>query len=103
MLGAETGKLIKRFFSEIIDKKKYTVLACEFSEDHAHMLCCANDRTELVSMVRTLKAVSAKKMLEQAGGNSEAKHFWARKYGCKKVPESQLTEVVEYIKKHGKG
>ena len=63
-LEGETDQKIKDIFSECIERHKYKVLEFETCYDHVHMLVDVNDRKELSATMRTLKAVSAKEILQ---------------------------------------
>ena len=107
-LEGETNPRIKDIFSECIERHKYKVLEFETCYDHVHMLVEVNDRKELSETMRTLKAVSAKEILQTPRfrvGNVKSS-FWARRYGSREIADSEIEYIREYIrnqkKHHGK-
>jgi REP element-mobilizing transposase RayT len=67
------------------------------------MLVCVKNRMELTKVVRTLKAVSAREILRNPHyrmGN--IRHFWARRYGYKKIESKQVGRVKYYIQNQKK-
>ena len=79
------------------------MLEMETNKDHVHMLLEADSRKDLSAIVRTIKAVSAKKILEGTPhlrvGNAKGKsgYLWARRYGWKEVSDKELEIVRKYI------
>lgn len=100
-LEGEIERKAKDAFSEIVRNKKYNILEMETNRDHVHMLVEASGKKDLSAMVRTLKAVSAKRILEETPllrvGN--VRHFWARRYGYKEVLPKDIEAIREYIRK----
>lgn len=94
----------KNSFVEVVSNKNYNLLEMETNKDHAHLLLEANDTKELANMVKILKAVSAKKVLERTPhlrvGN--IRHFWAKSFGYNTIFENQLEIVKEYIRNQKK-
>jgi putative transposase len=102
-LEGETDKRVKNTFLEVASNKKYTILETETNSDHVHLLLEAKDRKNLESIVRTLKCVSAKRVLEELRSTprlrtGNIRSFWARGYGHKIVYEPQLGEIRNYIR-----
>jgi len=90
---------VKCIFADCIQRHKYKILALETNSDHVHMLVCVKNRMELVKVVRTLKAVSAREILITPRfrvGN--VRHFWAKRYGCRKVSRLEIPNVIVYIR-----
>ena len=103
-------------FCECIERHKYKVLEYNADTDHMHLLIEASDKTELFSIMRTLKSVSAKEVFLwmetphfRVGNNIfidqyyrrkpvvGKRHFWARRYNWKIVPYHKLGKVRKYI------
>ncbi|MDD4909898.1 MAG: IS200/IS605 family transposase [Candidatus Omnitrophica bacterium] len=101
-LEAKAEEIAKNSFLEVAQRKNYNILEMESNKNHVHMLLEAKDRKELADMVRTLKSVSGKKLLENTPhlrvGNYNPKHFWARRYGFREVDIVELESVQEYIR-----
>ncbi len=102
-LVGKTEKRVKDAFLEVARNKKYTILEAETNKDHVHLLVEARDRKDLANIVRTLKCVSAKKVLERIRNTPRLRtgyirHFWAIGYGRKIVYEPRLEEVRSYIR-----
>jgi putative transposase len=99
-LEGDIEKKLKEYFLEIARNKSYNILALETNRDHAHMLLEAENRKTLDAMMRIIKCVSAKKILECTphlrAGN--VRHFWARGFGHKIVYQPQLEKVAQYIR-----
>lgn len=62
------------------------------------MLVEAENRERLAGILRTLKSVSAKEVILQAEACRGKRSFWARRYGCKEVSQTDVPEVKRYIK-----
>ncbi len=105
-LAGKIERQAKDAFVEVARNKKYNILEMETNKDHVHMLVEVSDKQELSAMVRTLKAVSAKKILEETprlrvgywsiGGG----HFRARRYGYKEVLSADVEYIRDYIRRH---
>jgi len=85
---------------EIVSKKDYKILEVGPNRDHVHILLELDKKEELPGVVRTLKAVTAKKILEEIPhlrvGN--VKHLWARRYGYKEIKQEAFDTVRKYIR-----
>lgn len=104
VLDGKIERMAKDSFLEVARNKGYNILEMECDKDHVHMLVEAKDKKELAGMLRTLKAVSAKKILDTPHlrvGNTLSKKpaFWARRYGWKEIAKSRIEIVREYIRK----
>jgi putative transposase len=101
VLVGDIEKKVKEYLIEVAEHKNYNILAMEANIDHVHILAEVENRRVLANMVRILKCVSAKKILEETphlrAGN--VRHFWTRGYGHKLVYEPQLEMIKEYIRK----
>lgn len=94
---------IKRYFEEIVVRKKYNLLELETSIDHVHMLVEAKDRNDLSAAIRTLKAVSARKIFETphlrvGNGANLKRNFWSRRYGYREIDFGELQSIKQYIR-----
>ena len=119
ILEGEIEKRAKDAFLEVARNKNYNILEMETNGDHAHLLLEARDREELANMLRILKSVSAKKILEGTPhlrvGNArihEGYHtrkcaevrkkvrigFWARRYGWREVDHCDVENIREYVR-----
>ena len=115
LLQGKIERKVKEAFLEVAGNKNYNILEMESNKDHAHMLLEAKDRNELSDIMRTLKCVSAKKILGDTpclrmgnGRNNEGYHrrkpveerkvFWAPRYGWREVSESGLENIRSYIR-----
>lgn len=99
ILEGETEQFVKTMFAECIERHGYNILEMETNKDHAHLLVEAKDRTELAEIVKTLKSVSARETLRTPHfrvGN--ARHLWARRYGSRKIAESEIAYIRDYIR-----
>ncbi|MDP2940694.1 MAG: IS200/IS605 family transposase [Candidatus Omnitrophota bacterium] len=100
ILEGDIERKLKEYFLEIARRKGYNILTLETNRDHVHMLLEAENRKTLDGMMRVIKCVSAKKILENTphlrAGN--IRHFWARSFGHKQVYEPQLEKVADYIR-----
>ncbi|MFC1708974.1 IS200/IS605 family transposase [Candidatus Omnitrophota bacterium] len=102
-LVGKIEKMTKGAFLEVARNKKYTILETETNKDHVHLLVEAKDRKGLANMVRTLKCVSAKKVLEEIRSTprlrtGNVRSFWARGYGRKIAHEPQIKGIRDYIR-----
>ena len=98
-LEGEINRFVKNILSECIKGHNYNVLEFETNKDHVHMLVKAKDRSELVGIVRTLKAISAREVLRDSRfymGNN--RHFWAKRYGSRAIAEGEVQNIAEYIR-----
>jgi len=90
---------------EIVSKKGYKILEVGPNRDHVHILLELDRKEELPGVVRTLKAVTAKKILEEKTPHSRLEsvgHLWARRYGYKEVKRGALGTVRKYIRNQKK-
>jgi putative transposase len=95
--------VVKSTFADCIQRHKYEILALETNNDHVHMLVCVENRIELAKVVRTLKAVSAREILNTPHYRKRnAQHFWARRYGYKKIEPRHVGRVKHYIQNQKK-
>ena len=102
-LKGEIEKFVKDILAECIARHNYRVLELETNKDHLHMLVETKDKKHLVALVRTLKAISAKEILQTPYfrmGN--VRHFWARRYGYKEIKETEIESIGEYIRNQKK-
>ena len=85
---------------EIARAKDYKISEIKANKDHVHVLVLLSKREDLPGFVRTLKSVTAKKILEETPhlrvGNGG--HIWARRYGYKEIPVASVSGVREYIR-----
>lgn len=103
ILRGEIEKKIKSFLREIAIRKKYNVLEVETNSDHVHLLLEAQDRKALSGALRTLKAISAKKIFEDIHFDKRYKRsFWARRYGWKEIRSEELRGIRKYIREQKK-
>jgi putative transposase len=84
---------------EIAQRKAYEVLEIGPNRDHVHILLRLDQMEKLPSVVRTLKAVTAKKMLEETPHLRAGNAFWARRYGYREVKAGEVKIVQEYIRR----
>jgi len=113
VLVGEVEKRSKNVFGECINRHKYKVLEMETNKDYVHMLVECKDKTELSSIVRTIKCVSAKELRitpRSRVGNirlggyytrkcvEEQSSFWARRYGYNEVLENEIENIRDYIR-----
>lgn len=70
---------------EIAERKGYKILEIAPNKDHVHILLELDQKEKLPSVVRTLKAVTAKKIREKTAHLRVGNAFWARRYGYKEV------------------
>jgi len=102
-LNGSTEKRAKDAFLEVARNKNYNILEVETNRDHVHILLEATDKKELSEMVRTLKAVSAKKIHDtQYVSMGNARHFWAKRYGWREVSKDDVESIREYIRNQKK-
>ena len=103
VLEGDIEKMVRDVFTECISRHKYNILEFETNKDHMHMLAEAKNKEEIASMVRTLKAVSAKEILQAAACSQgaeafrEKRAFWARRYGWREVAQKDLEAIRKYI------
>jgi putative transposase len=104
ILDNRTEERLLTIIEEIVNKKGYKILEIGPHKDHIHILLELDKKKELPGVVRTLKAVTAKKMLEETPhlrvGN--VKHLWARRYGYKEIKQEALDPVRKYIRNQKK-
>ena len=104
ILKGEIERKAKDCFLEVAQNKNYNILKMETNRDHAHMLLEAKNTRELANMVRILKSVSAKRILEFTPylrmGN--VRHFWAKRYGRREIEKKQIQNILEYIRNQKK-
>lgn len=114
ILEGKIGMLSKEAFLEVAREKTYNILEMGINKDHVHMLMEAVGKEELAGMLRTLKAVSARKIHKtphlRVGNTREdegyyrrkpvevRRSFWARRYGYRKIGEKEIEYIREYIR-----
>jgi len=105
VLDDKIEKRLLTIIEEIVNKKGYKILETRPNRDHIHILLELDDKEELPGVVRTLKAVTAKKILEEETPHSRVgnvKHLWARRYGYKEVKQEAVDTVRKYIRNQKK-
>jgi len=104
ILEGKIERKVKDYFLEVARNKSYNILEMETNRDHVHMLLEAKNTKELANMVRILKSISAKKILEETPhlrvGNVQ--HFWAKRYGSREIKKEYAKNIVEYIRNQKK-
>jgi putative transposase len=100
VLDRKTKERLLEIIEEIVGRKNYRILEADANKDHMHILLEAARKEDVPGIVRTMKAVTAKKILEETPhlrvGN--IRHLWARRYGCKEVKADAVANVREYIR-----
>lgn len=100
VLNRKIEERLITIIKEIVSKKDYKILEVGPNRDHVHILLELDKKEELPGVVRTLKAVTAKKILEEIPhlrvGN--VKHLWARRYGYKEIKQEAFDTVRKYIR-----
>ena len=93
--------VLKKAFTECIRRHSFNVPAIGMGRDHVHMLINADNKCELVGIVRVLKTISAREalMLLRFEGLNNG-HFWARRYGFRELSDHELSFIVSYINDH---
>ena len=101
VLDDRVEKRLLIIIEEIVSKKGYKILEIRPNKDHIHILLELDKKEELPGVVRTPKAVTAKKILEETPhlrvGN--VSHLWARRYAYKEIKPAALDTVRKYIRK----
>lgn len=97
-MDEETEQRLLTITQEIAKRKDYKILEVGPNIDHVHILLELDQREELPSVVRTLKAVTAKKIREKTPHLRAGNAFWARRYGYKEVKAGGLKVVRKYIR-----
>jgi putative transposase len=97
VLDEETEQKLLTIVQEIAKRKGYKILEVEPNRDHVHILLELDQREKLPSVVRTLKAVTAKKIREETPHLRVGNAFWAKRYGYKEVKAEGLKVVRKYI------
>jgi putative transposase len=98
ILDEETEQRLLAITQEIAQRKGYKILEIGPNRDHVHILLELDQREKLPSVVRTLKAVTAKKIREKTPHLRVGNAFWARRYGYKEVKAGGLEIVRKYIR-----
>lgn len=100
ILTGKIDKRVKEIFEECIHNHGYRVLEFETNLDHVHMLICVTNKDELSSVLRTMKAVSAKEVCKTPRfrvGNKFS-GLWARRYGWREIDENEVENMRRYIR-----
>ncbi len=83
---------------------KYNIPTVSFTvlPDHVHLLCTANNETELNEQIRKLKGFTSYEFQRYKKWNKGEHKVWAQKFHRKTVPAeaTQVTNVVDYITKN---
>jgi len=101
VLEGKINRKIRKYFLEVARNKNYSILEIETELDHVHMLIEADDKKKLADTIRVLKAVSAKKILEETPGlylGNVGGHFWAPRYGYREISEKEIEQIRCYIR-----
>ena len=97
-MDEETEQKLLAITQEIAQRKGYKILEIGPNKDHVHILLELDQREALPSVVRTLKAVTAKKIRETTPHLRVGNTFWARRYGYKEVEARTLDIVRRYVR-----
>ena len=98
VLDEETEQKLLAITQEVAQRKGYKILEIGPNKDHVHVLLELDQRKKLPSVVRTLKAVSAKKIRETTPHLRVGNAFWARRYGYREVKAGELDIVRRYVR-----
>ena len=99
VLDEQVEQRLVAITQEIAQTKAYKVLEIGPNRDHMHILLALDNRQDLPSVVRTLKAVTAKKILEESPHLRAGNAFWAKRYGCREVKAGEVKVVQKYIRR----
>jgi len=97
-LDEEMEQRLIAITQEIAQRKGYKILEIGPNRDHVHILLDLDQREKLASAVRTLKAVTAKKIREKTPHLRVGNALWARRYGYREVEAGGLKIVRKYIR-----
>jgi putative transposase len=98
VLDEETEQKLLAITQEIAERKGDKILEIRPNKDHVHILLELDQRKKLPSVIRTLKAVTAKKIRETTPHLRVGNAFWARRYGYKEVEARRLDVVRKYVR-----
>ena len=98
-LAGVIDQLVKEIFTECMQRHSYKVLEFETNMDHVHMMVEVDKVTDLSGIIRTLKAVSAKEILQtQPFAMRNIRHFWGRRYGFREIGIAEIEHIRRYIR-----
>lgn len=86
-------------FEQIAKDKGFNLLASNILEDHVHLLIqqSATDSTNYV--MRMFKGIASRRFFQEYPSNRLVdRKLWGRGYYARKVSESDLPQVITYIK-----
>ena len=99
-MEGKVGERAKQIVEEASAKYGYKIDTLKVSPDHIHLLLSLPPRISIVEAVRTLKSITAKKLLEEFP--ELKKHLWqgnlwTRGYAVNSVGRLNLDTVRHYI------
>ena len=96
-IEGDLEKFVKHIFAECIQRHGYNVLELETNKDHVHMLVEAVGTPRF----RVGNSAGTKEYPTRQCGDV-ARHFWARRYGCREIGDGEIESMREYIRNQKK-
>ncbi|MBN3033784.1 MAG: IS200/IS605 family transposase [Candidatus Saganbacteria bacterium] len=86
-------------FRKIAENKGFELIEQSVLEDHVHLLVKQGQADSTQYVMRMFKGISARHFFQEFPSNRfEYRKLWGRGYFYRKIAESELPEVIEYIR-----
>lgn len=98
--------LLERVFREVCTRFECTLESFETSQDHAHLLIRYTPKTQLSTLIMSLKTNSSKQLRDQHWPETDQAfhdtHFWTPSYCIAAQEENPLATINRYIENQNK-
>jgi putative transposase len=86
-------------FKQIAKDKGFNLISYSILEDHVHLLVKQHPGDSTNYVMRMFKGISARRFFQAYPSNRyEYRKLWGRGYHYRRLAETDLPEVIEYIK-----
>ena len=91
----------------VADDNGFLIAELNTDEDHVHLLLDCRPQHYIPNMIKALKGVSGRYLMQKHGGDLREKlwggHIWSPSYFIATVSENTGSQVREYIRNQGRG
>lgn len=88
---------LKGIFNRLCEELNITLKECDGEDDHIHLLIEYPPTSDLIRIVKTLKACSSREMRKRYFLKTHKNHLWSRSYFASSCGGAPLNIIKEYI------
>jgi len=93
---------LRYILQRIADDNEFTITEMNINEDHVHLLLDCRPQHYIPNMIKALKGVSGRNLMQKHGGELRKKlwggHIWNPSYFIATVSENSESHVRDYIR-----